>query len=271
VLTALFVMLAGVGAGSLGAMLGLGGGIFLVPLLNIALDIPIAKASAISLVTVIATSNFVSLSSTGRKYANVRLAMVLQVAAATGALFGLMILRLIDERSQELVFAGTAVLVAAVMIARLNARNVLDPDVTDVGILGGRVEDPDTGQLVAYRLKRLPFALSITFVAGIISSLVGVGGGILVVPALNSWCGIPMRVAAATSAVILGVTALPGVVDYYLEGHLTMPALAAAAVLGVLAGSRAGFWISSRVSVRALKILMAVILAGVAAEYLFFK
>lgn len=260
-------MLAGVGAGSLGAMLGLGGGIFLVPLLNIALGIPILQASAISLVTVIATSNFVSLSSTGRRYANVRLAMVLQVAAATGALSGLMILRVIDERSQEIVFAGTAVLVAVVMIARLNARNVLDPDVADVGMLGGRIEDPDTGQLVAYRLKRLPFALSITFVAGIISSLVGVGGGILVVPALNSWCGIPMRVAAATSAVILGVTAFPGVVDYYLQGHLTMPSLAAAAVLGVLAGSRAGFWVSARVRVRSLKILMAVILMGVALEY----
>ena len=134
-------------------------------------------------------------------------------------------------------------------------------------MLGGRVEDPDTGSVVAYRLKRLPFGVSVTFVAGIISSLAGVGGGVLVVPALNSWCGVPMRVAAATSAVILGVTALPGVVDYYLRGYLTMPALAAAAVLGVLAGSRAGFWISARVSVRALKILMALILTGVALEY----
>lgn len=270
-LTALFVMLAGVGAGSLGAMLGLGGGIFLVPLLNITLGIPINKAMAISLVTVIATSNFVSLSSAGRKYANARLAMVLQVAAAIGALTGVWILDYIDERARELIFAGTALLVTIVMIARLNARNVLDPSVTDVGVLGGRMEDPDTGRVVAYRLKRLPFGLSVTFVAGIISSLAGVGGGVLVVPALNSWCGVPMRVAAATSAVILGVTAMPAVIDNYLNGHLTMPSLAAAAVLGVLAGSRAGFWISSRVSVRALKILMAVILAGVAAEYFFFK
>ena len=272
-LTALFVVLAGVGAGSLGAMLGLGGGIFLVPLLNIALGIPIDKAMAISLVTVIATSNFVSLSSAGRRYANARLAMVLQVAATIGALSGVAILEFefVDERARELIFAGTALLVTIVMLARLNARNILDPSVIDVGVLGGRVEDPDTGGVVAYRLKRLPFGLSVTFVAGIISSLAGVGGGVLVVPALNSWCGVPMRVAAATSAVILGVTAMPAVIDNYLKGHLTMPWLAAAAVLGVLAGSRAGFWMSSRVSVRALKILMAVILAGVSAEYFFFK
>lgn len=270
-LTLLFTAVAGVGAGSLGAMLGLGGGIFLVPLLNIALGLPIEAAMAISLVTVIATSNFVSLSSAGRKTANVRLAMVLQVAAAVGALLGLEILNYIDGRTREQIFGGTALLVAAVMIARLDHRNVLDPAVTDVGLLGGYVEDPDTGRAVAYRLKRLPFALGVTFVAGIISSLAGVGGGILVVPALNSWCGVPMRVAAATSAVILGVTALPGVIDYYARGYLTMPELAAAAVLGVLGGSRLGFWISARVKVRSLKILMAIILAGVALEYLYIK
>jgi len=270
-LIALFVMLAGAGAGSLGAMLGLGGGIFLVPILNIALDIPINNAMAISLVTVIATSNFVSLSTSGRKWANARLAMVMQVAAALGALAGLELLTYVDERTREQIFGGTAFLVAGVMIARLDLRNVLHGSVTDVGLLGGRVEDPDTGVEVAYRVKRLPFALGVSSAAGIISSLTGVGGGILVVPALNSWCGVPMRVAAATSAVILGVTALPGVVGYFRLGYVTSPELAAAAVLGVLAGSRAGFWITTRVKVRSLKILMAVILGTVAVEYLFFK
>ncbi len=270
-LTVVLVMSAGVGAGSLGAMLGLGGGIFLVPLLNIALGLPIENAMAISLVTVIATSNFVSLSTAGRKWANARLAMVLQVPAAVGALVGLEILAFIEPRMREQIFGGTALLVAAVMIARLDYRNVLQGETGDVGALGGRIEDPDTGQEVGYRVKRLPFGLGVAFFAGIISSLAGVGGGILVVPALNSWCGVPMRVAAATSAVILGITALPGVVGYYSLGYLTMPLLAAGAVLGVLAGSRAGFWITTRVKVRSLKILMAVILAGVAVEYLYFK
>lgn len=265
------VMVAGVGAGSLGAMLGLGGGIFLVPLLNMALGLPIEHAMAISLVTVIATSNFVALSTTGRKWANARLAMVLQVAAAAGALAGLEVLAYITPEVRERIFGGTALLVAGVMIARLDYRNVLHGPVTDVGLLGGRIEDPDTGVEVAYRVKRMPFGLAVAFVAGIISSLAGVGGGILVVPALNSWCGVPMRVAAATSAVILGVTALPGVIGYYELGYLVRPELAAAAVLGVIGGSRAGLWITSRVKVRSLKILMAVILAAVAVEYLYLR
>ncbi len=267
----IFIFLSGIGAGSLGALLGLGGGIFLVPILNIALGLPLAQAAAISLVTVIATSNFVSLASAGRKSSNVRLAMVLQVVSAVGAIAGTYILDVISARTREQIFGGIAVLVAAVMLSRLNYRNVLHGSVEDVGVLGGWVEDPDTGGLVAYRLKRFPLALGVAGGAGIISTLAGIGGGVLVVPALNSWCGVPMRVAAATSAVILGVTAIPGVVDNFADGHLTRPILAAAAVLGVLAGSRTGFWIGARVKVRSLKILMAVILTIVAVEYLWLR
>jgi uncharacterized membrane protein YfcA len=131
--------------------------------------------------------------------------------------------------------------------------------------------DPDTDAMVAYRVKRLPLALGVAGGAGVISTLTGIGGGVLIVPALNSWCGVPMRVAAATSAVILGVTAIPGVADNFARGYLVRPTLTAAAVLGVLAGSRAGFWIGTRVKVRSLKILMAVVLSVIAIEYLMFR
>lgn len=267
----LFTFLAGIGAGSLGALLGLGGGIFLVPFLNIVLEIPIAQAMAISLVTVIASSNFVSLASTGQRFANVRLAMLLQLVAATGAIGATYVLNYISLRTREQIFGATAFAVAVVMLSKLNQRNVLQGHLGDVGILGGWIPDQDTGELVAYRLKRVPLALGVAGGAGVISTLAGIGGGVLVVPALNSWCGIPMRVAAATSSVILGVTAIPGVVDNYDRGNLSQPVLAAAAVLGVLAGSRVGFWIGTRVRVRSLKILLAGLLGIVAAQYLFFK
>jgi uncharacterized membrane protein YfcA len=267
----LFTFLAGIGAGALGALLGLGGGIFLVPFLNIVLKLPIEQAMAISLITVIATSNFVSLASAGQKAANVRLAMLLQVVSAIGAIGGTYIIDHISQNTREQIFGMTALVVAAVIVSRLNQRNVLPGHVDDVGILGGWVEDPDAGELVAYRLKRAPLAVGIAGGAGVISTLAGIGGGVIVVPALNSWCGIPMRVAAATSAVILGVTAIPGVIDSYADGNLTQPLLAAGAVLGVLAGSRAGFWIGTKVKVRSLKILLAVVLAVVASQYLYFK
>jgi len=96
-----------------------------------------------------------------------------------------------------------------------------------------------------------------------VSSLLGVGGGILKVPALNAWCGVPLRAAAATSAFMIGVTATAGAVIYY--GHSAIvPWMAASTVLGVLAGSRAGFALSGRARAKWLKLLLAAILLGVA-------
>ena len=81
---------------------------------------------------------------------------------------------------------------------------------------------------MTYRFKRLPLALAASFVAGNVSSLLGVGGGFIKVPVLNAWCGVPMRAAAATSAFMIGVTATAGAIIYYGHGVL-VPGLAAAA------------------------------------------
>ena len=81
--------------------------------------------------------------------------------------------------------------------------------------------------------------------AGGVSAALGIGGGILKVPVLNAWCGVPMRAAAATSALMIGVTAVASAPIQYARGYINPP-LAAAAVLGVLAGSRVGFWFGGR-------------------------
>jgi hypothetical protein len=116
--------------------------------------------------------------------------------------------------------------------------------------------------MVAYRVKRLRLALAASFVAGNVSSLLGIGGGVIKVPVLNAWCGVPVR-AAATSAFMIGVTATGGAVIYFGRGQLS-PALAAAAVVGVQIGSRVAIRLGSRVPARGLKALMAAVLVVVA-------
>src|SRR5256886_17526861 len=109
----------------------------------------------------------------------------------------------------------------------------------------------------------LPVALVASFAAGNVSSLLGVGGGVLKVPALNTWCGIPLRAAAATSAFMIGVTATSAAIIYYGRGDL--PALAAApAVLGVQLGSWAGLRLTDRIPSKRLKMLPGVVLLVVA-------
>jgi uncharacterized membrane protein YfcA len=267
------VLLAGgVGAlaGGLGSLLGLGGGIFLVPFLNIVVGLPFWASASVSLVAVIATSVGVSIAARGPLPINVRLALVLLIHTALGATIGAVMVsqKLITERQAEIVFGATAALIAVITLARLDRRNIVrDPDI-DLGALGARFHDHDTGLTVAYRVRRVPFALAVSVMAGVISTIAGVGGGILVVPTLNAWCGVPIRAAAATSAFMIGVTAIPGVIGHFRQGHFVEPALAAAAVVGVLAGTRAGLWLSSHVRVRALKLILVGLLGLVALEYL---
>lgn len=261
-------MIAGAIAGSLGALLGIGGGVFLIPLLNVGLGIPLKTASGISLMSVIATSNAVATNEASRKFINARLGMLLQVAAVAGGLFGALVVQALAVRTLYMILATVTAGISSVMLARRDQRNVILDDSVDVGLLGGRFYEEESGREVAYRVRRLPAALGVSLGSGIISGLLGIGGGILQVPALNAWCGVPIRAAAATSAALLGVTAMGSAPLYYARGHIVAP-LAAAAVLGVLAGSRVGMWYATRANARALKLLMAGVLGVVAVVYFY--
>ena len=250
---------AGVAAGGVGALLGLGGGIFLVPLLHLIFGFPLRTAAAISLASVIATSSAVSAARTGTQLINLRLGMVLEVATVAGGLLGGFTAHLFSERVLQRLFAGVAMLAGVAVFGRLNRRNVmLDPS-ADPGRLGGRFHEAESGGVVTYRIKRLPLAVVASFLAGNVSSLLGIGGGIIKVPVLNAWCGMPVRAAAATSAFMIGVTATAGAVIYYGQGQLE-PALAAVAVLGVQIGSWGGMRFGGKASVKWLKLMMAAVL-----------
>jgi uncharacterized membrane protein YfcA len=257
------VAAAGALAGGLGALLGIGGGVFLVPFLTIVLNVPIRQAVAASLLTVIATSSSVSAARAGRNLINLRLGMLLEVATAAGGLVGGVTAYLLAPQALFVVFGVVMLLVAAVTVSRLNIRNVIADPTVDPGRYGGRFHDDDSGRDVVYRVRRLPVALVGSFFAGNVSSLLGIGGGVLKVPLLNAWCGVPLRAAAATSAFMIGVTAAPGAVIYFGSGDV-VPPLAAAAVLGVQLGSAAGMRAGSRATVRHMKILMAVVMTVVA-------
>ena len=261
---ALIIFVAGTIAGALGALLGLGGGVFLVPFLNLILGFPFSAAAAISLTTVIATSSTVSAGRAGKQLINMKLGMLLEVATAAGSFLGGVTAQFVAQSVLQKLFGFVAVIVALIMLSRLRHRNVMLDPAADPGVLGGRYHEDESGGTVTYRVKRLPLAVIASFVAGNISSLLGIGGGIIKVPVLNAWCGIPLRAAAATSAFMIGVTATAGATIYYGHGQLE-PALAAAAVLGVQLGSWGGLTFGAAASAKWLKILMAAVLFIVSA------
>ena len=256
---------AGAVTGMVGALLGLGGGVFLVPLLSIGFHLPFRTAVAASLVAVIATSCTTTIINMRRGLVNTPLAFTLLLATSVGAQAGGSLAQHISTQALFVLFAATLIAVAIVVTSRSRMRNVIEDPSMDVGWLGGRLVEE--GKTLSYVMKRLPFAMTVSLIAGAISGLLGVGGGVIQVPILNSFCGIPIRVAAATSAYMIGPTAAVSAFPYLSRGDLD-PLITAAIALGSLPGSAAGTWLSRRMDVRSIKGVLATALVLVALRLL---
>lgn len=257
------VLFATTGAltGLIGALLGLGGGVFLVPILALGFHLEPRTAVAASLVAVIASSSSTTLVNMKRGLVNIPLAFTLLLTTSAGSLAGGVIAREISTRTLYAIFAATLFIVALIVTWRSKTRNVIDDAGLEVGRLGGRVVED--GKTFTYLMKRLPLALSVSLIAGAISGLLGVGGGVIQVPVLNSFCGIPIRVAAATSAFMIGPTAAVSAFIYLGRGDMD-PLITAAVALGSLPGSMLGAWASRRMQVRSIKTILATSLILVA-------
>lgn len=259
-------MAAGAVAGGLGALLGIGGGVFLVPFLHVVIGLPLNVASGIGLMTVIGTSSVVSAGSESRRLVNMRLGMLLQVPASAGALAAGYYVARVPDRVLYVMFSLVTAIIAGIMVSRLDRRNVILDASAMPDRFGGRFYEEESGREVTYTTRRLPAAMAVSLAAGSVSGSLGIGGGILQVPAMNAWCGVPLRAAAATSAVMIGITAMASAPIYWARGDISAPA-AAAAVVGVLVGSRAAIRFGGRASARSLKLLMAIVLAAVSISF----
>jgi uncharacterized membrane protein YfcA len=253
--------LAGALTGTLGALLGLGGGVFLVPLLALGFGVEPRTAVAASLVAVVTTSSTATMMNMRRALVNVPLAFTLLLTTSVGSFAGSSLAHHISTRALYVTFAAMLFVVSAIVTSRSRVRNVIDHPTLEVGVLGGRVEEE--GRTLSYRMRRLPLALMVSGIAGAISGLLGVGGGVIQVPVLNSLCGIPIRVAAATSAFMIGPTASISAYFYLTRGDMD-PFITAAVALGSLPGSVFGAWLSQRFTVRSIKGILATSLVVVA-------
>lgn len=269
---ALFLLTGGAAAGLIGSLLGLGGGILIIPILVLILKTPMHNAIATSLLCVIATSSAAASQNIRSGVANVRLGMALEIATVLGALVGASIAGILSDRALMVIFA-CAILLMAIPMARGTDKVVPPPadEAEDargfVASLDGEYRDASVGAVVHYRVRRLPAAFGVSSVAGVLSGLLGVGGGIIKVPSLTLFCGVPMKAAAATSNFMIGVTAVASAIVYYGRGEI-LPMISAASVLGVFAGSRFGARMAPRIHATMLRRVFAVVMVIIAAQFL---
>lgn len=260
--------LAALGAltGLLGTVLGIGGGVFLVPVLVLWLGSDMSHAAATGLIAVIATSNAAAAANVERGTANIRLGMVMETATVAGALAGGWLAAILPARAVVGLF-GVLLLAVSALLWRRPDSDDATAAADAAGPLDGAYLDAAEGREVRYAVKNLPAGLGASLAAGSLSGLLGVGGGVLKVPALHLFCGVPMKAAAATSNYTIGVTAAAGAAVYLARGAVDAPT-AAAVALGVLAGSRGGAFVNSRVSGAALRRLFSALTLVLAASML---
>ncbi|OGO58611.1 MAG: hypothetical protein A2V85_18350 [Chloroflexi bacterium RBG_16_72_14] len=296
-MTAGLILLAGgAAAGLFGSLLGLGGGLLIVPLLTLGFGVPLREAVAVSLVSVIVTSSAGAGVYLRRHVANLRLGMVLELFTAAGALAGGLIAFLLEERvlaglfavlltwvavsmaRQGAVSAGEPVIVApgpATDDEAPAAPDAGDPIATGVDVPASAAVEPvpvpDAADLAThlygpgYRVRRMRFGMAASVGAGVVSALLGVGGGIVKVPVMHLAMGVPLKVATATSNMMIGVTATASAVIYLLRDEID-PYVAGPTALGVFAGASLGSRIASRVDVRVLRWLFVAVMAYTAFE-----
>ena len=246
-------------------MVGLGGGVFLVPALALFLRVPIHQAIAASLVSVVATSTTAAAAYLRDDLTNMRLGMTLETMTVTGALVGGLVGALLSREVLSAVFGGVMVPVSAFLLVRLRTGRAVEAAVQDPGVLGASYHDRSLGRTVSYRVQRLPVGLGASLVAGLVSGLLGVGGGFLKVPAMVIAMRVPVRAAVSTSSFMIGVTACGGALVYLARG-LVDPVTTVPVVLGVVAGAYLGSRLAQRVKSSVLTVVLAVVLFALAVQ-----
>lgn len=294
----------GVFAGWLGAVVGIGGGVVIVPALVLAFGFDTRVAVASSLVAVVATSAAAGSAYASKGQSNMRLALVLEIATTIGGLAGGITAVLIAPTVIDGLFAVVMLITAGLMLrGRQEEGERLDesgdePSPVDRQLvastapgsegsrtdavaalvasgertgweerahLGGAYFDARQGRLVTYRAVRLWIGWAVSFVAGLLSGLLGVGGGFVKVPAMNLGMKVPIKVSAATSNFMIGVTAAASLFVYFTRGYV-LPFVAAPVALGVAIGAYAGAKSSQYFSGRALARILALVLVFVAVQ-----
>jgi uncharacterized membrane protein YfcA len=266
----LLVMGSSVVAGVLGALLGLGGGTFIVPALTLFFNVPIHAAAGASIVSVIATSTGAASAYVHDRVSNVRLGVFLTVATTTGALIGAFLVGVVSTRFLYVIFA---LLLGYSAVAIFQKRGVElpegvrpDPLARRFG-LNGAYYDKVLARRVDYSASGVVPGFAIMFVAGLTSGLLGIGSGLLKVLGMDVAMKLPMKVSTATSNFMIGITAATTAAAYFFRGYI-QPGVAAPVAIGVLVGSVLGPQIMSRVRNTTLRKIFLPVVLYVAADML---
>ena len=255
-------------AGTVGALLGLGGGVVIVPALTIFLGVDIRLAVGASIVSVIATSSGAAATYVRDRITNLRVAMLLEIMTTLGALTGALLAGMMNERFLFDLFAIILLYSAWVMFRHRGEdvpQDVVEHPWAKKLKLASSYPDPALGREISYVVAGVPAGLAMMYIAGVVSGLLGIGSGALKVPAMDRAMRLPMKVSSATSNFMIGVTAAGSAWIYFARGEIP-PLIAAPVALGVLGGSAIGTRLLMRMRGSAIRRWFVLILLVIAIQ-----
>ena len=268
-----FVLIAfgiSLAAGLLGSLLGIGGGIILIPALTLLMGIKIRYAIGASIVSVIATSSGAAAAYVREHMSNLRVAMFLEIGTTVGALTGALLAGHIAVRWLFIVF-GIIMGYSAIEMFRKGRHeqeaNVPPDKLADRLNLHSSYYDQVLGRHISYRITHAWLGLGLMYGAGVVSGLLGIGSGALKVTAMDLAMRLPIKVSSATSNLMIGVTAAASAGVYFARGDIN-PLIAAPVSVGVLIGATGGSLLLGRLQSRSIRIAFVIVLLWISGQML---
>jgi uncharacterized protein len=264
---AIILLVCSIFAGFLGALLGLGGGIIVVPVLTLGFGVDIKYAIAASLISIIATSSGAAASFLKDHLTNLRVAVLLEAGTVSGALIGFTVASYANSQMLYLLYGSFLIFSAILMLKkRGDSLSVVNHPWATKLKLEGRFENHDK-TMVNYKVANVPAGLVAMFFAGTLSAMLGIGSGIFKVLAMDGAMKLPLKVSSATSNFMIGVTASASAGAYLLRGDVR-PEIAAPVSLGIIVGSWVGARVMPRINASTIKKIFVGVLLVVAVQML---
>jgi uncharacterized membrane protein YfcA len=257
-------------AGGLGSLLGIGGGIIVIPALTLLLKIDIRFAIGASIVSVIATSSGAAAAYVREHMTNLRVAMFLEIATTTGAISGAFLAGKIATGWLYLIFGLVMGYSAFEMLRKTHNEGDAEAHhdaLADKLNLHGSYYDQSLAKTICYRVRHTWIGLALMYVAGCVSGLLGIGSGALKVTAMDLAMGLPIKVSTATSNFMIGVTAAASAGIYFRRGDIN-PFIAAPVATGVLLGAVGGSLLLGRLQNKWIRAVFIVVLLIISAQML---
>jgi uncharacterized protein len=246
----LLVALGSVVAGVVGSLVGLGGGVLVVPLLTIAFSVYPEVAVGVSIISVIATSSGAAAAYVRDRITNLRVGMFLEIATTTGAIVGAFLAIILAPGLLFVIF-GVVLLVSAIpllfKIGEEIPQGARNDRFAQRLALASSYHDDKLGRTIDYQVSHVPTGFGMMLVAGILSGLLGIGSGTFKVLAMDTAMRLPMKVSTTTSNFMIGVTAAASAGIFFQRGDID-PVIAAPVALGVLLGATLGAKMLTRMS-----------------------